>query len=132
MHRSGLQLLITLNVAVEAVTPALKIGLVNMVASVCNIEASLFGPSRPCVAPMLCATRCALQPLQPGRVALVSIAAGSAVFDTRIIDDGSNVSASDAASTLATVSAGAALNVTCVPPARCFASPSLARSTALS
>ena len=37
-----------------------------------------------------------------------------------------------AASTLATVAAGAALNVTCVPPARCFASPSLARSTALS
>ena len=55
VHRSGLQLLITLNVAVEAVTPALKIGLVNTVASVCNIEASLFGPFRPCVAPMLCA-----------------------------------------------------------------------------
>ena len=55
VRRSGLQLLITLNVAVEAVTPALKIGLVNMVASVCNIEASLFGSFRPCIAPMLCA-----------------------------------------------------------------------------
>ena len=68
--------------------------------------------SRRCCAP----TPCSL-PLQPARVTLVSIAAGSAVFDTRIIDDGSDVSANDAASTLAAVSTSSALNVTCVPPA---------------
>jgi hypothetical protein len=76
--------------------------------------------------------------MQRRRVVIAGISAGSAVFDTRIVDDGSGVSArhatrspppsscfntypfpdcfSDAAAAIA--SAGAGLNVKCAPPSR--------------